>query len=316
MKSNTYYFESPDIHVDNKTLLVNDKYYPIKNTESIYLFGQYEINGQLINLLNRENVILHFGDFYGNYLGAYYPKSKKFNNKLVLKQYEKYVENIDKKIIETKMTKEYIKLIKSTLLYYERIGYIEIDKTKLNEAVNLTAPTKFTDEAICKKLYYDYFKEIINKREWNFEKRDTSGKSQDPINNLISFIYSLIYKDTINSLYKQGFDPRISYIHAVNNRSTTTLEYDISDHYKLLLGDRFIMQLILSEKINKDMFLDNGYLKRDAIKDVINMYNIFMQKKYKYNIGSLTGYQVIDKQIGIYKMHLLDNAKLKGIKIR
>lgn len=316
MKSNTYYFESPDIHVDNKTLLVNDNYYPIKNTESIYLFGQYEINSQLINLLNRENVVLHFGDFYGNYLGAYYPKSKKFNNKLILKQYEKYVENINKKIIETKMTKEYIKLIKSTLLYYERIGYIKIDKIKLNEVLNLTNPRKFTDEAICKKLYYDYIKKIINKKNWNFEKRDTSRNSQDPINNLISFVYSLIYKDTINSLYKQGFDPRISYIHAVNNRSATTLEYDISDHYKLLLGDRFIIQLILSERLTKDMFLENGYLKRERIKEVINMYNTFMEKKYKYNIGSLTGYQVIDKQVGIYKMHLLDNNKLKGIKIR
>lgn len=105
MKSNRYYFIDPEIEVENKTLKVNDEFYPIKNTESIYLVGNYNINEPLINMLNKEKVILHFADYYGNYIGSFYPYQKKFNTKLVDMQYKHYYKNQKNQKLEKKLLK-------------------------------------------------------------------------------------------------------------------------------------------------------------------------------------------------------------------
>ncbi|MFV0288701.1 MAG: CRISPR-associated endonuclease Cas1 [Mycoplasmatales bacterium] len=315
MESNTYYFISPEIEVDNKTLFVNEEYYPIKNTESIYLMGQYDINTQLISLLNKEDVLLHYGNYYGNYLGSYYPYNKRFNNKLVLKQYEKYVENKKNQKFEKLISKEYVKLIRSLLKYYNSRKYIELNVDKLEQVCNLKDINKFFDEALIKKFYFQYYFEMVNKYGWNISEREYHQEQLNPINSLLSFYYSLIYKDTISSLYKQGLDPRISYIHAVNNRRNTSLEFDISDHYKVLLVDRLILKLVKSQKLTLEMFNEKGYIKTKYLKLLIQEYEKFMEKKYTYNVGKLTGKQLIDKQINIYKKYLLESEKFIGIKL-
>lgn len=315
MKSNTYYFISPEIKVDNKTLLVNEEFYPVKNTESIYIIGEYKLNSQLLSLLNQENIILHFGNYYGHYMGAYYPYNNRYNNKLVLKQYETYTTNQKNQKFEKLISKEYVKVIKSMLRHYDNRGYIDLDKERLKRVGNLEGVKKFLDEALVKKFYFENIFSVLNEYGWEITEREYHKDKLNPINSLLSFYYSLIYKDTINSLYKQGFDPRISFVHAVNNRKNTSLEYDISDHYKVLLIDRLVIKLVMAQKVTRDMFTENGKIKSEHIRPLIAEYEAFMSKKYTYNIGKQTGKQVIDKQVAIYKKYMLDNEKFIGVKL-
>lgn len=191
-----------------------------------------------------------------------------------------------------------------------------MDEIELKSLIDFNNISKFIDEALIKKIYFKYFKEIVNKHGWEFKEREYHQEDINPINSLLSLYYSLIYKDTLNSLYKQGLDPRISFIHAVNNRNKETLQYDISDHYKILLVDRMIIKFISSGKIKKEFFTNQGQVSNEYIKEVFKLYDEFMNKKYTYNEGKLTGYQLIDKQVKIYKNFLLKEEKLKGIKIK
>lgn len=57
------------------------------------------------------------------------------------------------------------------------------------------------------------------------------------------------------------------------------MEYDISDHLKIILSDRFIIKMIRSGKLKKEMFElreDKYYLKR-----VYQDYNIWIPIVYE-----------------------------------
>jgi CRISPR-associated protein Cas1 len=103
-------------------------------------------------------------------------------------------------------------------------------------------------EALNKQNYYKIWHELCSYYSFYFEYRSYKPPHNE-LNSIMSFMYGLIYKDIIQSIYKQGLDPRLSFNHAINNRRNSALEYDISDYIKPILVDRLIFRLIRSKKI-------------------------------------------------------------------
>ena len=65
-------------------------YIPIENTKEIYILNEVSINTKLLDYLSRNNIIVHFFNYYEGYSGTFYPKEKYRSGKLLLKQVEKF----------------------------------------------------------------------------------------------------------------------------------------------------------------------------------------------------------------------------------
>lgn len=72
------------IHVKDKTLYIAESYYPIQDVQAICLYGSYTINEQFIQLLSHHNILLHYFNYYGQYLGTYYPLQRQHLNSILL----------------------------------------------------------------------------------------------------------------------------------------------------------------------------------------------------------------------------------------
>ena len=68
-------------------------YIPIENTKEIYCLNEVSFNSKLLDFLGRNNIIVHFFNYYGRYSGSFYPRNQYNSGKLLVKQVEKYKNN-------------------------------------------------------------------------------------------------------------------------------------------------------------------------------------------------------------------------------
>jgi len=78
-KQNTIYFEG------DKGI---KKFIPVENTAELHLFGEVTINKKVLEFLSQNEIILHFYNYYGYYVGTYYPREHYNSGFMILKQAE------------------------------------------------------------------------------------------------------------------------------------------------------------------------------------------------------------------------------------
>lgn len=65
-------------------------YIPIENTREIYCLNEVSLNTKLLDFLSRNNVIVHFFNYYEGYSGTFYPKNQYNSGKLIVNQVNAY----------------------------------------------------------------------------------------------------------------------------------------------------------------------------------------------------------------------------------
>lgn len=297
--------------VDGGTLKIGDEFYPIKSVRSIVVYGQYSLTTSVLALFAKHGIVCHCFNYYGNYIGTYYPMDNRNISRLLVSQYA-LVSNKKQLLKFQKMAvREFCKTGQSLLRYYKRKGVsVSVPKMITNEQPLIM-------EALNKQQYYVSLENIFKIYGYIFEKR-SYRPPHNIVNSLMSFFNAMLYKDILNGLYRFGLDPKISMTHAISTRRAHALEYDLSDFLRPVLVDRLIITLLKKNKVTEDMFqTDNGYyLKSTYIKELIQYYQHFMQEEYGYTFGSLTGYQLINEHIRQFQVYLKDGTPMKGARLR
>jgi len=63
---------------------------PIVDVESLYLYGEVDINTKLLNFLGQQKIPLHVFNYYGFYSGSYYPREYLHSGYLLVHQVKHY----------------------------------------------------------------------------------------------------------------------------------------------------------------------------------------------------------------------------------
>jgi CRISPR-associated protein Cas1 len=262
MKKSIYVFSNGTIKRDENTISIENenakKYIPIENTSEIYLFGEVTFNTKLLNYLSEKGIIMHYFNYYGYYSGSIYPRAHLSSGAVILNQVRYYLDIIKRielaKLIETGAANN----ILINLKYYNNRG------RDLNEKIAKITKLKdyFEDqkdinslmllEANMREIYYSAFNKIINNTNFPFERR-TKRPPQNNLNSMISFINSMLYTIVLSEIYKTHMDPRIGYLHETNFRRFT-LNLDVSEIFKPIIGDRLIFKLLNENIINERNF--------------------------------------------------------------
>ena len=82
----------------------------------------------------------------------------------------------------------------------------------------------------------------MKNEDFAFDKR-TKRPPLNRLNTLISFVNSIIYVICLSEIYHTHLDPRIGFLHTSNFRRFS-LNLDIAEIFKPVLGDRIIFSLI------------------------------------------------------------------------
>lgn len=237
-------------------------YIPVENTNEIYCFNEVSINSKLLDFLSRNNIVIHFFNYYGGYSGTYYPKNKYNSGKLLIKQVEAYnfkriyiaraiVTGIAINIYEVlyHYYKHNKKEVKDTIEWIRKTFYKNIKKcNSINEIMAV--------EGELWQRFYTNFKYFLPE-EFIMNKR-VKRPPDNPINTLISFGNSLLYTKTISAIYRTHLDQRISFLHEASE-GRFSLSLDISEVFKPVIVYKTIFELVNNRRVTVEKHFEKKF---------------------------------------------------------
>ena len=290
------------------------RYLPVEGVGELYVYGELKVNSPLLNFLGKNQIGVHFFDYYENYTGSFMPKDQLLSGRTLVKQVQYYT-NKSKRII---LARSFIEAATFNMLknlkYYENRGkgtthFIEVIEhysDQISGVDNIESLMGY--EGNIRMNYYEAFNEIIN----DFEM---GGRSKQPprneVNALISFGNMMCYSQCLRAIHQTQLNPTISYLHEPGERRYS-LALDLAEIFKPFLVDRTIFKVLnrreltasdFEARANKILLKDKGKkVFVQAFEDRLN--KTFKHRKlnrsvsYKYLIR-LECYKLIKHIMGI-----------------
>lgn len=109
---------------------------------------------------------------------------------------------------------------------------------------------------------------------------------RDPFNALLSFGYSLLYRDCMNALLSVGLDPCFGFMHTPRS-AAYPLALDMMDLFRLILWDIPLIGSVNRRQWNKNDFEITGrqvWLNHDGRRKAIQIYESRKQEKWKHPV--------------------------------
>ncbi len=316
-KDNTLKF----IPVDEEGGEGTPKYIPVEGVDNLYAFGSLDANSALYNFLGKEQISVHFFDYYEHYTGSFMPKDYLLAGKMIMAQAEACAKPakriiIARKFIEgaafnmLKNLKYYNNREKNTAVQIERIESLQLLISGASDIQTLMGI-----EGNIRISYYEAFDTIINDFEMgNRTKRPPSNE----VNAMVSFVNSMCYTLCLDMIYHTQLNPTISFLHQPGERRYS-LALDLSEIFKPLLADRLIFSLLNKKQIQQNDFdirLNSCLLKDCGRRIVAKAWDEKLNETIKHrSLGRSVSYKHLVK-LECYKLskHLLGIEEYKPFK--
>lgn len=241
---------------DNKNV-----YIPVENTKEIYCFSEVSLNTKLIDFVSRNNIIMHFFNYYEGYSGTLYPRERYYSGRLLVNQVGAYKNRrleVAKAIVNGIGDNIY-----EVLYHYYKHGKKDVKKTidwirtnmvnNLNNADNIKRVLQVEGE-----LWQRFYTEFENILPEDFVmNRRVKRPPDNPINALVSFGNSLLYTKTIAVIYRTHLDQRISFLHEPSD-SRFSLSLDLCEAFKPILVFKTIFELVNNRRLQVEKHFEKN----------------------------------------------------------
>jgi CRISPR-associated protein Cas1 len=293
---------------------------PVNDIDSIYLFGEVDLNTKLLNFFSQNNIMINFFNYYGYFTGTFYPKEFLNSGEIIVKQVSYYTNSKKRFAIAKEFVKGACYGTKQNLKRYkdkteEYIEQVEKFEALIDEQKSVSALMGI--EGNIKETYYKAFPVIINQKI-EFKKR-VKNPPDNMMNALISFLNSMIYTEVLKEIYKTQLNPTISYLHKPGFRRFS-LSLDVAEIFKPIFGDRIIFFLLNNGELAKKHFdknLNYAYLAEDGRKIVVKalddkLNKTIMHKQLKKRISYR---RLIRLELHKLTKHILEEKEYKSFRI-
>lgn len=293
---------------------------PVNDIDSLYLFGEIDLNTKAINFFAHQGIVIHFFNYYGWWTGSLYPREELLSGEVIVRQAEHYLDPSKRLDIAKEFVRGAIHGFVNNLKRYPQVGQgifeqIESFYEKVEQQGDIASLMGIEGNA--RDTYYGTFPLII-KQHIEFEKR-VKHPPDSMMNALISFVNSLVYTAVIKEIYRTQLNPTISYLHEPFYRRFS-LALDVAEIFKPIYGDRIIFDLLNNHQITEKHFekdLNYCSLKEEGRKIVVKAFDEKMKttifhKKLKRKVS----YQKIIR-LELYKLikHLLGEERYQSFRI-
>lgn len=136
------------------------------------------------------------------------------------------------------------------------------------------------------QIYFGVFDHLlrINSPALRFSGRNRRPPT-DPVNAVLSFLYTLLTHDCRSALESVGLDPAVGFLHR-DRPGRPSLALDLMEELRAILADRIVLSLLNRRQLSERDFMtfDNGAvsLKDDARKNVLMTYQERKQEELRH----------------------------------
>lgn len=275
-----YMMTSGELSRKDNTIMVEGesgkKYIPIETTDEILIFGEVSLNKRFLEFVSKCEVILHFFNHYGGYIGTFYPREHLNAGAVILAQAKYCMEPALRQELAIRFVDGAILNMQKVVSYYDRrletelqdiLDSLEHFRLSAHESPDIASLMGLEGNAHV--AYYSFFDRIAEEKDFIMGKR-TRRPPDNRMNALISFLNSLCYVTVLSQIYRTHLDPRIGFLHETNFRRFS-LNLDIAEIFKPILVDRLILTLINKQMIQPKHFSHKagGMLLNDKAREIV-----------------------------------------------
>lgn len=270
---NVLYVTTPESYLckDGENVVVNVNQQevfriPILNIEGIVMFGYMGASPGLMKLCADHGVALTFLSPHGNYIGRF--QGPVHGNVLLRKRQYKVSEDIDYSLSLSRLfvagkVMNYRAVLQRYLRDYgpdedvtAAITRHTVLKDKILDAPDVDTLRGFEGDAA--NTYFEVFHHLIiaQKDDFVFNGRNRRPP-KDPINALLSFVYTLLAHECAAALESVGLDSYVGFMHSIRP-GRTSLALDLMEEMRAYMGDRLVLSLINRKQVNASDFKFQG----------------------------------------------------------
>ena len=303
------------LHKERETIVIkngDDKIgqLPAINVEHIMCFGQISVSPFLMGFCGESGIGLSFYTEYGKFLARV--QGKQTGNVLLRRtQYriaddESKANDIAKVFVAAKIANARTVLMREMRNHGEHPA-IKSAVLRLNDSLSSCVkservPQTMGIEGEAAANYFGVFNELLRGSGFEFNGR-VRRPPTDPVNALLSFIYSLLTSECASALQGVGLDPYVGFLHQ-DRPGRLSLALDLLEEFRSPIADRLVLTLINRKQLQLKDFVQEGSgatrLTDDARKTVLMAYQERKQDEIthpflneKMAIGLLPHYQAL-----------------------
>ncbi|WP_158106873.1 type I-C CRISPR-associated endonuclease Cas1c [Caedibacter taeniospiralis] len=234
---------------------------PIHAIQAIYCFGNVMLSPFLLGFCGENNVHLAFFTEYGRFLGRLHGRQ---NGNVILRKTQYKIAELNPVAIARNVIAA--KLNSSRAVLYRRvrnhdqnsevenaIEKISYALRRLQKAQSLELILGLEGEAA--SAYFGVFNELIlpvARTDFQFNTR-SRRPPLDPVNAMLSFLYSVVGNDISAALQGVGLDPQMGFLHQVRP-GRDSLAQDILEEFRAWFVDRMVLSLINRRQVKPQDF--------------------------------------------------------------
>jgi len=181
-KDNTIYLET----LDGKRRFV-----PVETTREINVFGEVTLNKRALEYFSQQEILVHFFNHYGYYVGSFYPREHYNSGEVTLQQCACYLDPQRRLDLARRLVSGSLVNILKVLAYYRNKGVaVQDQEAAIQSYLEAVPAVRTIDELLAmegngRQTYYQAFDAIISSEDFGFDNR-TRRPPQNRLNALIS----------------------------------------------------------------------------------------------------------------------------------
>lgn len=286
---NTLYITRQEsyVHKERETIVIkhgDEKLgqFPALAIGNILCFGQISVSPFLMGYCGEEGIGLSFFTEYGRFLARVL--GRQTGNVLLRRAQYRWADDLEKAIsVARVMVAAKIANSRSVLLREIRNhganAVLKGAAAQLALSLRRARSASSLDEAMgiegdAANTYFRSFNELLRGSGFAFGGR-VRRPPTDPVNALLSFVYSLVTQECASALQGVGLDPYVGFLHR-DRPGRVSLALDILEEFRAPLADRFVLTLINRRQIQSSDFVTEASgavrLNDDARKNLLIAY--------------------------------------------